>query len=150
MDNLNNNQQTKTSRRFLYNAIKAAAKAVIFYAIYLFIWSFVAPISQIVPGFQQVVETFVMVYIVLMIIGDLASGTIFQYFFNVAKALFVIGYLIFSLGGGIFGMTFEGINLLVDVRFFLAIATLLSLLGLGKSVLQAVNYMNEKAEYGRV
>jgi hypothetical protein len=149
MDNLNNNQQ-KTSRRFLYNAIKATAKAVIFYAIYLFIWSFLAPISQIVPGFQQVVETFVMVYIVLMIIGDLASGTIFQYFFNVAKALFVIGYLIFSLGGGIFGITFEGINLLVDVRFFLAIATLLSLLGLGKSVLQAVNYMNEKAEYGRV
>lgn len=150
MDNLNNNQQTKTSRRFLYNAIKATAKAVIFYAIYLFIWSFLAPISQIVPSFQQVVETFVMIYIVLMIIGDLASGTIFQYFFNVAKALFVIGYLIFSLGGGIFGMTFEGINLLVDVRFFLAIATLLSLLGLGKSVLQAVNYMNEKAEYGRV
>lgn len=95
------------------------------------------------------VETFVIVYITLMIIGDLASGTIFQYVFNVAKALFVIGYLIISLGGGIFGITFENINLMVDLRFFLAIAMLLSLLGLGKSVLQAVNYMSEKAEYGR-
>jgi hypothetical protein len=36
---------------------------------------------------------------------------------------------------------------MVDLRLFLAIAVLLSLLGLAKSVLQAINYMSEKAEY---
>jgi hypothetical protein len=140
----------KTHRRFLFKAIKATVKAIIFYVVYLFLWSFLAPASEFVPGLQQMIEAFVIVYIVLMIVGDISSGTIFQYFFNVAKALFVIGYLIFSLGGGIFGITFQSINLMVDLRFFLAIAVLLGLLGLAKSVLQAVNYMSEKAEYGQV
>jgi len=90
------------------------------------------------------------VYILLMIVGELTSGTIFQYFFSVAKALFVIGYLIFSLNGGILSLTFQNVSLMVDLRLFLAIAMLLSLLGLAKSVLQAVNYMSEKAEYTRI
>jgi hypothetical protein len=38
----------------------------------------------------------------------------------------------------------------VDLRLFLAIAMLLSLLGLAKSVFQAINYMSEKAEYTRI
>jgi hypothetical protein len=98
------------------------------------------------PGIQQVAETFMMIYIALMIIGELTSGSIFQHFFGAAKALFVIGYLLLSLNGGIFGFSLEGINLMIDLRLFLMIATLLGLLGLAKSVLQAINYMSEKAE----
>lgn len=135
---------------FTFKALKATVKGILFYAIYFVLWMFLAPISDMVPGFQQMIETFVIVYILLIIIGELTSGTIFQYFFNVAKALFVIGYLIFSLNGGIFGLTFQNVSLMVDLRLFLAIAMLLSLLGLAKSVLQAINYMNEKAEYTRI
>jgi hypothetical protein len=92
------------------------------------------------------IETFFMVYLVLMIVGDLTSGTIYQHFFNAAKALFVIGYMLLSLSGGVFGISFENISLMVDLRMFLVIAVLLSLLGLAKTVLQAINYMSEKAE----
>jgi hypothetical protein len=92
------------------------------------------------------IETFFIVYIVLMIVGNLTSGTIYQHFFNAAKALFVIGYMLFSLGGGVFGTSFENVSLMVDLRMFLVIAVLLSLLGLAKTVLQAINYMSEKAE----
>ncbi len=145
-----NNDFKKRVRNFTFKALKATVKGILFYAIYFVLWMFLAPISDMVPGFQQMIETFVMVYILLMIVGELASGTIFQYFFNVAKALFVIGYLIFSLNGGIFGLTFQNVSLMVDLRLFLAIAMLLSLLGLAKSVLQAINYMNEKAEYTRI
>ena len=144
------NDFKKRVRNFMFKALKASVKGILFYAIYFVLWMFLAPISDMVPGFQQMIETFVMVYILLMIVGELASGTIFQYFFNVAKALFVIGYLIFSLKGGIFGLTFQNVSLMVDLRLFLAIAMLLSLLGLAKSVLQAINYMNEKAEYTRI
>ena len=144
------NNFKKKIRNFTFKALKASVKGILFYAIYFVLWMFLAPISDMVPGFQQMIETFVMVYILLMIVGELASGTIFQYFFNVAKALFVIGYLIFSLKGGIFGLTFQNVSLMVDLRLFLAIAMLLSLLGLAKSVLQAINYMNEKAEYTRI
>jgi len=145
-----NNDFKKRVRNFTFKALKATVKGILFYAIYFVLWMFLAPISEIVPGLQQMIETFVMVYIVLIIVGELTSGTIFQYFFNVAKALFVIGYLIFSLKGGIFGLTFQNVSLMVDLRVFLAIAMLLSLLGLAKSVLQAINYMSEKAEYTRI
>jgi hypothetical protein len=141
-----NNDFKKKARSFTFKALKATIKAVLFYVIYFVLWTFIAPIGEIIPGFQMMVEAFVIVYIIFIIIGELTSGTIFQYFFNVARALFVIGYLIFSLNGGIFGLTFENVSLMVDFRLFLAIAMLLSLLGLAKSVLQAVNYMSEKAE----
>ena len=142
-----NTDSKKKIRNFTFKALKATVKGTLFYGIYFVLWMFLAPIAEIIPGFQQMVETFVIVYIVFIIIGELTSGTIFQYSFNVAKALFVIGYLIFSLNGGIFGLTLENVSLMIDLRLFLAIAVLLGLLGLAKSVLQAVNYMNEKAEY---
>jgi len=133
-------------RRIVFLALKATIKATIFYVIYFIVSGFLAPVSELIPGFQQMIEAFVMVYIVLMIISDLTSGTIYQHFFNAAKALFVMAYLILSLNGGLFGVTFENVSLLVDLRVFLVVAMLLSLLGLAKSVLQAINYMSEKAE----
>ena len=144
------NNPKKRIRNLTFKALKAAVKGVLFYGIYFFLWILLAPLSEIVPGFQQMVETFVIVYIILIIIGELTSGTVFQHFFNAAKALFVIGYLVLSLKGGIFGLTFKNVSLMVDLRLFLIIVTLLSLLGLTKSVLQAINYMNEKTEYTRI
>jgi hypothetical protein len=147
----NNNDSRRTIRNFTCKALKATAKAIILYVAYFLIWTMLlAPASEIIPGIQQMIETFVIIYIALMIVSDLTSGTIFQYFFSVAKALFVIGYLIFSLNGGIFGITFQDVSLMVDLRLFLSIAMLLSLLGLAKSVLQAINYMSEKAEYAPI
>jgi hypothetical protein len=142
-----NNDFKKRVRNFTFKALKATVKGILFYGIYFVLWMSLAPISEMVPGLQQMIETFVMVYIFLIIVGELTSGTIFQYFFNVARALFVIGYLIFSLKSGIFGLTFQNVSLMVDLRLFLAIAMLLSLLGLAKPVFQAINYMSEKAEY---
>ena len=140
------NDDSKKLRKIVFKALKATVKGVLFYAIYFVLWMFFASITEAMPGLQQTIETFVMVYVILIIIGELASGTIFEHFFNAAKALFVIGYMILSLGGGIVGLTYKNVNLLVDLRLFLTIAVLLSLLGLAKSVLQAINYLNEKAE----
>lgn len=136
----------KNLRGIVFRALKAAIKGILFYIIYFVLSQLLAPVSTMVPGLQQMIETFFIAYIVLMIVGDLTSGTIYQHFFNAAKALFVIGYLLFSLRGGVFGTSFENVSLMVDLRLFLVIAVLLSLLGLAKTVLQAINYMSEKAE----
>ena len=136
----------KNLRGIVFRALKAAIKGILFYIIYFVLSQMLAPVSTLVPGLQQMIETFFIVYIVLMIVGDLTSGTIYQHFFNATKALFVIGYLLFSLRGGVFGTSFENVSLMVDLRLFLVIAVLLSLLGLAKTVLQAINYMSEKAE----
>ena len=145
-----NNDSKKRVRNITFKALKATVKGVIFYGIYFVLWMYLGPISQMIPGLQQMVETFVMVYLFLIVVGELTSKTVFQYFFNMVKALFVIGYLIFSMKNGIFGLTFQNIRLMVDFRLFLVIAMLLGLLGLAKSVFQAINYMNEKAEYTRI
>jgi len=133
-------------RQITFKALKATVKGILFYSAYLLLWMFLAPLSQLIPGFQQIIETFVIVYIILMIVGDLTSGTIFKHFFDAAKALFIICYLILSLKGGIFSLSYENLSLIVDLRPLIAIVTLLSLLGFAKSILQAINFLNEKAE----
>ena len=136
----------KRLQEFTRKALKATIKGALFYGIYFVLSMFLAPVSEIVPGFQQMIEIFVMIYIVLMIIGELTAGTIFHHFFNGAKALFVILYLIFALNGGIVGITVQNVNLIVDLHLFLMVAVLLGLLGFAKSVLQAISFLNEKTE----
>lgn len=92
------------------------------------------------------IESFIIVYIALIIGSELASGTVFQHFFNAAKALFVVGYLMFSLRSGVLGLTFESVSVIVDLRLFLMIFMLLGLLGFAKTVMQAIDYMSEKSE----
>jgi len=133
-------------RKNVPKIVKAAVKATVVCAVYFILVQFLGPILTIIPGLQQMIQTFVIVYVVLMIISDLASGTFFQHVFNAAKALFVIVYLVFFLNEGIFEYTFENVNLIVDLRLFLVVAMLLGLLGLAKSVLQAINYASERAE----
>jgi uncharacterized ion transporter superfamily protein YfcC len=142
-----NKDLNKRLQKFTRKALKATIKSVLFYGIYFVLSMLLAPVSEIVPGFQQMIEVFVMVYIFLMIIGELTAGTIVHHFFNGAKALFVILYLIFALNDGIVGITVQNINLIVDLRLFLVVAMLLSLLGFAKSVLQTINFLNEKAEH---
>jgi len=137
-------------RKIVFRALKGTIKGVLFYALYLVLFRFLVPIPDIVPGFQQAIETFVMIYVFLIIADGLTSGTIFHHFFNATRALFVIGYLIFSLKGGILGVPFQNVNLTVDLRLFLTIAIFLSFLGFAKSVLQAINYLNEKSERGGI
>ena len=140
----------KRLQKITSKALKATIKGTVFYGIYFILSIFLSPISEIFPGFLQTIETFVMVYIVFIIVGELTSGTIFQHFFNTAKALFLILFLIFSLKTGLVGITFQNVSLIVDLRLFLTVAMLLSLLGLAKSMLQAINFLNQKAEHTRL
>jgi hypothetical protein len=142
-----NGALSRKIRSITFKALKATIKGVLFYALYFVLWMFIAPMASMVPSLKEVVETFVAVYIVLMIMGEFASGTIFQYFFAAAKELFIIGYLIVSLNGGLVGGSFQNINFVLDIRFLLMFAVLLGSLGFAKTVLQAINYVSEKAEY---
>jgi hypothetical protein len=133
-------------KQLTFKALKATLKGILFYAAYFILWMFLAPLSELIPNFQQTVETFVVIYLIFMIVGEITSGTIFKHFFDAAKALFVICYLILSLKGGIFSVDYQNLSLVVDFRPLIAIVTLLSLFGFAKSILQAINFLNEKAE----
>ena len=134
------------TRKNVLKVVKAAVKAVIVVVIYAILIQFLAPALSMIPSLQQMIQTFIIVYVVLMIISDLASGTLLQHIFNAAKALFIMVYLVFFLNAGIFQYTFGSLSLTVDLRLFLVIAMMLGLLGLAKSVLQAINYVSERGE----
>ena len=136
----------KRIQEITFKALKATMKGILLYGVYFILSMFLASISEMVPGFQQIVETFVMVYIILTTFAELVSETIFQHFFNMAKALFVILYLVFSLKSGVMGITFQNVNLIIDLRSFLVAVMLLSLLGLAKSMFQAIDFLNAKAD----
>jgi uncharacterized ion transporter superfamily protein YfcC len=129
-----------------FRVVKATVKALLVYLLYFFLASLLAPIFKLVPGFMGTIETFVVVFIVLMVLGDLTERTIFQCFFSTARSLFVIAYLILSLGNGVINVGFENLSLSVNLTMLYTIAMLLSLLGLARSVLQAINFVYERAE----
>lgn len=134
------------AKKLILRTLKAFLKSLVFYMAYLFVWSFFAHFESYVPGLGRTVENFVTVYVLLGFFGDLVAETVFQHFFSVAKALFVVGYLTLTLNGGILNLNYMGVSLTVDLRLFLAAAVLLSLLGLARSMLQAINYANKRSE----
>jgi hypothetical protein len=133
-------------RDLAFRVAKAALEAALIYVAYILLAGLLAPIFDLVPGLAASIEAFVIVYIVLMILGDLTKGTIFQHFFNTARSLFVIAYLLVSMGDSVINATYENFSLSINLTMFYAFAVVLSVLGFARSILQAINFLNERAE----
>ncbi len=133
-------------RKVIRKALKATIKGTIIYSIYLLISLLLTPLSQLIPGIQEMLGAFVIVYVVLTILGDITAGTLYHHILGAAREVFAIGYLIVALNGGLFGMTLEDMTFQIDLRLFLTVALALSLIGIAKTVLQTIDYMNTKAE----
>jgi uncharacterized ion transporter superfamily protein YfcC len=126
----------------------ATIKATLVYMLYFVLSPYLAALSTVAPGFAETIELFVAITIVLMILSDLTANTIYQCFINVGRAIFMIGYLVFALGDGVLNIGLESFSLTVDLTVFYAIAGMLGLLGLARSVMQAINFMSQRAESG--
>jgi len=129
-----------------FRVLKATVKAILVYLIYFLLAPMLAPLFELLPGFMESIEVFVAVYIVLMILSDLTEHSVFQYFFSTARALFFIAYLLLSMGNGVISTSYENYSLTVNLTLFYTIAITLSLLGFARSILQAINFMSERAE----
>ena len=123
-------------------------KAVLIYLIYYVVSPFVLPFLAFITGLGETIEIFITVYTVLMILGDITAGTIYNCFFNVGKAFFVIFYLLSLAGDSVFMVSYQNFNLTADLTMLYTIAALLGLLGLAKAVMQAIIFMSERAETG--
>ena len=143
---LEDSSTEKKIRKAVYTVAKTAIKTAVVCIIYVIVSQLLAPVSMFLPGLQQMIQTFVIVYVVLMIVSNLTSGTVFQHVFGAARCGFVMAYLIISLNSGIFDYTFGNLSLMVDLRLFLIIVMLLEILGLAKSAIQAIDFVSQKAE----
>ncbi len=136
----------KGIRKNILRLLKTTVKVIIVIIVYVLLSQVLAPASVFIPGLQDMIATFLLVYVALMVVSDMFSGTIFQHFFSGARSLFVIAYLIFSLNSGLLDYTFGNVKLIIDVRVFLEVVMLLELLGFAKSMMQAVNFVSGKVE----
>ncbi len=140
----------KKMRKVVFTIAKTVIKTAIVCIFYVILSQVLAPLSPLVPGLQQMLQTFIMVYVALMIVSNLTSGTVFQHIFGAARCGFVMAYLIVSLNSGIFDYTFGTVSLMVDLRVFLVIVMMLEILGLAKSVILAIDFVSQKAELIRI
>jgi hypothetical protein len=140
----------KKMRKTVFTIAKTVIKTAIVCILYVILSQVLAPLSPLIPGLQGMLQTFIIVYVALMIVSNLTSGTVFQHMFGAARCGFVMAYLIVSLNSGIFDYTFGSVSLMVDLRMFLVIVMMLEILGLAKSVILAIDFVSQKAELIRI
>lgn len=142
-------------RKMLPRIAKAVVKAVLYFIfLYLVPTMLVSQLSEFAPelfaNYSQLINLFAAVVIFFVVASELTSGTIFQHAFNIGKAIILIIFYVLALNGGIISLNlnFESvpINIWADLRIYLMMLITIDLLGLAKSVLQAVNFLSEKTE----
>jgi len=101
------------------------------------------PIEYTVP-----LADFAMISVFFVIVGQLFSGTIIGCGFGVAKALVLITYFFIISEGGIFSLTLDEpeimINVSVDISIILLMIVSVNLFGIAKNLLEAITILNKK------
>jgi len=101
------------------------------------------PIEYTVP-----LADFAMISVFFAIVGQLFSGTIIGCGFGVAKALVLITYFFIISEGGIFSLTLDEpeimINVSVDISIILLMIVSVNLFGIAKNLLEAITILNKK------
>ena len=143
--------QTKTfARKFVPRIFKAALLGVITYLPFYFLSAFMEPLQSFFPWYVPLTNIFTAVFILLLVVGVLTSGTIYQYVLGVARALVTMIFFIYALNGGILALAvpIQGttVNVMVDLRVILAMLISICLLGIGKNVIQAIDFVSAKVE----
>jgi len=131
--------------------LKATIKGLFYFFILYVVPSFlISQMSETAPGLFSsltgLVNLFVIVIVFFVVASELTSGTIFQHAFNVGKAIILIVFFVLALGGGVVTLDVERIHLFADLRVVLGMLIVIDLLSLAKSVLQAVNFLLDRAE----
>jgi len=135
--------------------VKATIKALLYFILlYVLPMFFISQLSEFAPElfarYVQIFNLFVAVVLFSVVASELTSGTIFQHAFNIGKAIILMLFFVLALNGGIMGLDFEmegfSVHILADLRVYLAMLLAIDLLGLAKSVLQAVNFLSERTE----
>jgi hypothetical protein len=96
--------------------------------------------------YQMVSNAFMILYVFFIFATELARGTIFQHVFAVANSMMFILYFANIFNTSAFSFAVEQIQLMIDLRFFLGIFVVGSILGLAKNMLGFILWMHEREE----
>jgi len=133
--------------RIVKAVIKGLLWFILLYVVPMFIISSLSEFApELFSRYEQLLLIFVTFTLFFVVAGELTSGTIFQHAFNIGKALILMIFIVVALEGGIVTLDFQVLHLVADLRVYLAMLLIIDLLGLAKSVLQAINFLSEKTE----
>lgn len=143
-------------RKMLPRIVKAVIKGLLYFVLLYVVPMFlVSQVSAFAPrlfsDYGQVVTLFAAVVIFFAVASELTSGTIFQHALNIGKALILIIFFVVALGGGIVRLDLNiqeslPVSIAADLSVYLMMLIAIDLMGLAKSVLQAINFLSESAE----
>lgn len=146
MDKAETGKQKKLSIRVLIpRIVKALVKTVIIYIIFAIFSTFMIPFEGIY-NYETLFTVLFALYLLFVFIIELTRDTIFHHIFSIANSLMIVFYFSYVLNTGVINFTVEQINLMIDVRFFLALFVIGGMLGFAKSILQLLSWMNEREE----
>jgi hypothetical protein len=142
-------------RRSAPRILKATLWGTVTFLVYYLPYNYLLPSLLTLPGVSDLaLETSFSVFLIIVVffavIIKLFSGSIFQHVFSIARGLILMVYFIYAFEGGIMalapsigGATF---NIILDLRILLAMFILISLLGIGKSLLHAIDFLSRERE----
>ncbi len=102
--------------------------------------------EEVLPGYTQLFSMFAIVIIFFVVVGELLAGTVFQYVFNIGKALVLMALFIYALNGGFLKFDLETVHIEANLSVYLAMLLTIDFLGLAKSLLQAIDFLAKKTE----
>lgn len=144
-----------TLRRIVPRIVKATLWGTItFLMFYLPYKLFIMPMIMFPVAPELFSETVFYVFLITMVFfaftTKLFSGTIFQHALGIARALILIIYFIYVFRGGSITLAPSigdiTLKITLDLSVFLAMFVLISLLSLGKSLLQAIDFLARERE----
>ncbi len=145
-----NEKQPNKIKNWAFKIAKATIKAAVVYLIFLIGLPYFSFFSSFIPGLVETIEVFVIGVIMFTILGDLAVGTVYEYIFDASRSIFTIVYIIFVLNNETLNIAYASFYLTVDLNIIGWIIALLVLLGLARSILQAIDFMGKRAKTRQV
>lgn len=133
-------------RKIFLRLGKAAFKSAVVYILFSIFSTIVAPFEGF-ADIQPLSIAFLAIYIFFIFAIELTRGSIFQHIFNIVNSLLIVAYIIQVLNMGVINVSLNEFSLMIDLRFFLSIFAIGGFLGFAKSMLQLLNWMNEREEY---
>ncbi|MFB0567603.1 MAG: hypothetical protein ACETVM_03345 [Candidatus Bathyarchaeia archaeon] len=144
--------EDKGMQMFLKKMIPKVLKATVmgllwFFLLYALPTLFLSELlEEVLPGYTQLLSIFAIVIVFFVVVSELLAGTIFQYAFNIGKALVFMAFFIYALNGGFIAFDLEFVHIEADLRVYLAMLLTIDFLGLAKSLLQAIDFLGKKTE----
>jgi hypothetical protein len=132
-------------RILIQRLAKASLKAGIIYGIFAILTALMAPITGVFDYHGVVTVPFAF-YLTLIFLIEVSRGAILQYIFSAVSHLAMILYFSYVMDSAIVSFAVERIGLTVDLRFFIALFMLASVLGLAKNMMGVLDWLNTKEE----